>query len=161
MAGTGGADCSLYADVQHTIAVSAAGRLTGEFVVPATGNCRMTSIGDAPVVAGTYRLAFTCTACFIGRFEVTSSATTCPVVGFTPNSDDAASSIVATNMGCGEAEALIRKVDPLYRAVGEQVRAEADGFVCVRTGANDTAPGLAYTDFECTSGVKKVTYRRT
>ena len=58
--------CNLYAEAQHSITVSPSGRLTGELTVPRVGNCRMSSIGERPVTAGTYRIVFTCTACSIG-----------------------------------------------------------------------------------------------
>ncbi|MGI8684916.1 MAG: hypothetical protein ACR2MO_07495 [Acidimicrobiales bacterium] len=63
--------CSMYAEAQHTITVTAAGRLTGDFVIPATGTCRMSDTGDQPVRPGRYTIAFQCTACSVGEFEVT------------------------------------------------------------------------------------------
>ena len=151
--------CNLYARAEHTISVSASGRLTGDFVVPTTGNCRMSDIGERPVTSGSYRIVFTCTACAIGELEVTTTAGACPDVGFAANSDNVASGILATGLSCVEAEALVRKVGVQARSVGGPARVEVDGFVCVRTAESDR--GLPSSDFECTSGSKKVTFRRT
>lgn len=156
-----GPGCSLYAEARHSLRVSPGGRLAGEFTVPARGDCRQSDRGDVPVVAGRYRIAYSCTVCFIGEFRVTSSpaaTTACQTVGFTPNSDDAASSIVARNMPCSEAEALVRKVaQPL--GYDGPTTAEADGFRCVRTGQDDEALTRAF--YECTNGSKQVTFTRT
>lgn len=155
-----GGGCSLYAEAAHSVRVSG-GRLTGEFTVPNRGQCRQSDTGDEPVVAGRYRIAFSCTACIIGEFRVTASSSTrtaCRTVGFTPNSDDAASSIVAHNMPCSEAEALVRKVaQPL--GFNGPATAEADGFRCVRTGQDDQTLPMAF--YKCTNGAKQVTFTRT
>lgn len=63
--------CALYASAEHTVRVTADGHLSGDFVVPATGECRMSDVAEAPVTAGTYRIAYSCTACFVGTFTVT------------------------------------------------------------------------------------------
>jgi hypothetical protein len=153
------AGCNLYAEAVHTITVSAAGRLTGEFVVPAVGACRMSAIGERPVTSGVYRIVFSCTACAIGDLEVTTTAGPCVDVGFAPNSDNLASEIVASGMGCVEAEALVRKVGPQVRSVGGPSRVEVDAFVCIRTAETDR--GLPTSYFECTSGSATVTFIRT
>jgi hypothetical protein len=150
----------LYAEAQHTVSVSAAGRLTGELTVPAVGNCRMSDVGERAVTAGSYRIVFACTACTIGELEVTTTATSCSDVVFAPNSDDLATEIVATGVGCVEAEALVRNVGAQVRSLGGPSRVEADGWVCVRTSENDPDRGLPYSDFECVSGSKKVTFQR-
>ena len=85
--------------------------------------------------------------------------TTCNNVGFTPSSDDVASLIVATGVGCAEAEALVRKVGAQVGATGGPSRVEADGWVCLRVRQSD-GPGLPSSDFECTSGSKNVTFHR-
>lgn len=152
--------CNFYASAQHTITVTAAGRLTGELTVPSIGNCRMSDIYERPVTSGSYRIAFTCTACFIGELEVTTTAGPCYDVGFTPNSDNVAGQIMATGLDCAEAEAFVRKVGTQLRSVGGPSRVELDGWVCTRTSAND-GPGLPSSDFECVSGSRKVTFHRT
>ena len=159
LAGSGG--CGVSAQAEHTIRVTADGRLSGELTVPARGTCPQSDVGDAPVVAGRYRIAFACTACFVGTFEVRvdpSAGTPCANVGFTPNSDDVASSIVAFGMGCPEAEALVAKV---ARPLGfdAAATAEADGFRCVRTGQEDRYLPMAF--YECTDGAKRITFTRT
>ncbi|MDQ4068174.1 MAG: hypothetical protein M3203_01645 [Actinomycetota bacterium] len=158
---TANTPCALYAPAEHTVSVSASGRLTGEFVVPSTGNCRQSDVDGVPVTRGTYRIVFACTACFIGQFEVTGPASRCASIGFTPNSEDMASDVVAFNLSCAEAEALVRKVGPRVAAVGGPSRIEVDGFTCVRTAQDDGAQGIPSSDFECTSGSRKVTFHRT
>ena len=64
-------DCNIYAETQHTVRVTADGHLSGDFVVPARGECRMSDLGEAPVTAATYRIAYGCTARFVGTFVVT------------------------------------------------------------------------------------------
>jgi hypothetical protein len=153
--------CGLYAQAEHTLRVASGGRLAGELTVPARGACRQSDRGDEPVVAGRYRIAFSCTACFIGELTVVGGspvAVPCRNVGFTPNSDDVASSIVAWNMPCSDAEALVRKVgEPL--GFNGDASARADGFRCVRTGQEDRA--LTMATYTCTNGPKRVTFTRT
>lgn len=151
--------CNLFAQAEHSITVTAAGRLSGEFTVPAAGNCRMSDLGERPVIAGPYRIAFTCTACSIGELEVTTSASRCQDIAFAPNSDNLASDIVATGVACAEAEALVRKVGAQVGAIGEPSRVETDGWVCIRTASSDRF--LPNSDFACTSGSKTVTFHRT
>lgn len=64
--------CSLYAEAEHTVTVTVGGHLSGDFVVPATGDCRMSDAGLQPVGPGRYTIAFQCTACSVGTFEVTA-----------------------------------------------------------------------------------------
>lgn len=161
LARSGIPSCSLYAEVEHTVTVSPSGRLTGEFVVPITGGCRMSDRADV-VTAGSYAIAFTCTACFIGTFEVTSTATRCANVGFVPNTDDVAGDIVAAGLGCAEAEALVRTVGTQVGASGGPSRVESGGFVCVRTfESSPVSDGLPSSSFACTSGTRTVTFNRT
>jgi hypothetical protein len=154
----GSPGCSLYAEAQHTITVSASGRLTGTFTVPAMGGCRMSDLPPRPVPGGTYAVVFSCTVCVIGRFEVVGPGA-CADVAFAPNSDNLATAVIATGVSCADAEALVRKVGAQVRSVGGPSRVEVDGYVCLRTGEN-TAPGLPASDFECTSGSRKITFRR-
>ena len=151
--------CNLFAQAEHSITVTPAGRLAGEFTVPAAGNCRMSDLGERPVMAGSYRIAFTCTACSIGELEVTTSASRCQDIAFAPNSDNLASDVMATGVTCAEAEALVRKFGPQVGAVGGPSRVEADGWVCIRTASDDRF--LPNSDFACTSGSKTVTFHRT
>lgn len=148
----------LFAEAQHTVTVSAAGRLSGELTVPSSGNCRMSDVGERAVTSGTYRIVFACTACAVGELVVTSTAGPCADVEFAPNSDNLAVEIRATGVGCVEAEALVRKVATQVRSVGGPSRAEADGWVCTRTSQSDQ--GLPSSEFECVSGSKRVSFRR-
>ena len=158
LVGAGPPGCSLYAEADHTVTVSAAGRLTGAFVVPASGDCRMGTTTGV-VTAQAFRIAFKCTPCFVGRLEVTTSAARCANVGFTANSDDGATSIVTANLTCAEAEALVRKVGPRV-TTSNSARVEVDGFTCVLTGQIDDPLTLPRAFFRCTSGTKTVTFTR-
>lgn len=153
--------CGLYAQAQHSLRVTSGGRLAGEITVPAQGECPQSDRGDEPVTAGRYRIAFSCTACFIGEIRVVASPSataSCRDVGFGPNSDDVAAGIVARNMPCAEAEALVRKVGAPLGFNGE-ARAQADGFGCQRTSRQDrTLPTASY---RCTNGPKQVTFSRS
>jgi len=153
--------CGLYAQAEHSVRATSGGRLAGEITVPARGTCPQSDRDDEPVVAGRYRIAFSCTACFIGELRVMASpaaATPCRNVGFTPNSDNVASSITARNMPCSDAEALVRKIGwPL--GFNGDATAQADGFRCVRTSQQDrTLPMAAY---QCDNGSRRVTFTRT
>ena len=151
--------CDLFAEATHSVTVSAAGRLTGEFTVPLAGGCHMAAGGAIGLTAGTYRIVFSCTPCTIGQLEVTTSAGPCADVGFAPNSDNLASGIIAAGMSCAEAEALVRRVGARLVAVGGPERLESEGFVCVRTAQSDY--GLPSSDYECSSGSKRVAFHRT
>jgi len=153
--------CGLYARAESTLRVTAGGRLVGELTVPARGECRQSDRSDEPVVACRYRIAFSCTACFIGELKVVASpsaGTACGNVSFTPNSDNVASGIVAVNMPCSEAKALVRKVGPPLGFNGDAT-AQADGFRCVRTSREDVT--LPMATYQCIKGTKKVTFTRT
>ncbi|HJV09415.1 MAG TPA: hypothetical protein VJ653_07025, partial [Acidimicrobiales bacterium] len=151
--------CSMYAQAEHSVTVSAAGRLAGELTVPAFGGCRMSEASADPVVAGAYRIAFACTACFIGELDVTAGAGRCANVAFAPNSDSLASAVTAFNIPCTEAEALVRTAGPQTGPVNGSARFVVDGFTCVRTAQSDR--GLPSADYDCTSGSRRVVFHRT
>lgn len=151
--------CNLFAPATHSITVSAGGRLSGEFTVPASGGCRMSDLGEQPVTAGSYRIVFACTACSIGELDVTTSATECRDVAFTPNSEDLAGDLVAVGMTCADAEALVRKVGPQIGPIGEPSRVEVDGFACLRTSSSERF--LPTSTWSCRSGSRQVTFVRT
>lgn len=159
------APCALIADTEASVTVTADGRLTGSFVVPATGVCRMSDIGDMPLVGGRYYIVFQCTVCRIGELDVDAPASPpspvalrCRDIGFAPNSDNLATDIVAVGVTCPEAEALVRKVGPPLGPIGGAPRAEADGWTCIRTGQD--LSGLPTATYECTSGTRTITFRR-
>ncbi len=72
LVGGGSGTCLLYASAEHSVRVSHDGHLTGEFTVPAVGDCKQEGRQDA-VSPGRYTIAYQCTVCIIGRFEVTPS----------------------------------------------------------------------------------------
>jgi hypothetical protein len=85
----------------------------------------------------------------------------CADQNFTPNSEDIAGDIVAVGLSCAEAEEFVRKVGPLVGATGGPADIAVAGFDCVRTKADDGSLGIPSSDYECTSGAKKVTFHRT
>jgi hypothetical protein len=90
----------------------------------------------------------------------TAPATTlrCGMVGFTPNSEDAASEITATGLSCNEAEAFVRVAGERTSSGGPD-RLDVSGYRCVRTGSEQDP--LPLSRYECTNGDKKVTFVRS
>ena len=84
------------------------------------------------------------------------SVASCPNIGFTPQSDDVASSIVATGVGCDEALALVRAVR--YDPSRSHHLPAINGFSC--DGTEATSPGLGHTQWVCTSGPRRVTWNQ-
>lgn len=82
----------------------------------------------------------------------------CRTVGFTPNSEDAASSIEATGLSCDEAEAFVRIAGRRTSSGGPQ-ELDVEGFHCERTRTEQEPLPQAF--YECTSGTKKVTFVRS
>jgi hypothetical protein len=160
----GSPGCDFFADADHDVRVSADGHLSGWFVVPSYGNCRQSSVSGIPVAAGHYRIVYQCTACTVGEFEVTASAPpggeTCQNVGFTPNSDNLASDIVAYGLPCAEAEAVVREVGGPLGPINGAPTGEAQGFTCVRTSQYE-GRGLPTATYECTRGDQRITFTRT
>jgi hypothetical protein len=156
--------CDFFADADHQVTVTAAGRLTGWFVVPSAGACRQSSGGDLPLAAGRYRIVYQCTACTVGDFDVTAGAppatARCQDVGFTPNSDNMAADIVARGLPCSEAEAVVRKVGGPLGPINGAPQGEADGFTC-RRASQDEGAGLPTATYECTRGSQRITFVRT
>lgn len=154
--------CALMAETSHTVRVSDVGHLSGDFTVPSMGVCRQGDNVDVLLPAGRYAIAYQCTACFIGEIEVIAPAepvtARCNDIGFAPNSDNLASDIVATNMTCAEADALIRKVGGPLGPINGPERAEADGFTCIRVSQSDSR--LPTATYECTNGAQKVVFVR-
>lgn len=160
----GPSGCDFFAEADHDVRITAEGHLSGSFVVPSHGNCRQSSREYEPVLAGHYRIVYQCTACTIGEFDVTVSAPpavgNCADVVFSPNSENAASDIVAYGLPCSEAEAVVRKVAGPFGPVNGAARGEADGFTCVRTSQFD-GMGLPSAKYECTRGSQRITFTRT
>lgn len=82
----------------------------------------------------------------------------CRTVGFTPNSEDAASSIEATGLSCDEAEAFVRVAGTRTSSGGPE-EVDVQGFHCERTRTEQDPLPQAF--YECTSGTKKVTFVRS
>lgn len=156
------APCALVAETDATVTVTADGRLTGSFVVPPFGACRQSDVLEMRLVGGRYYLNFQCTVCRIGVLEIDAppapASLRCNDIPFAPNSDNLASDIVATGVSCAEAEALVRKVGGPLGPVNGAPRAEADGWVCVRTG--ETSRGLPTATYQCSSGSRTITFVR-
>ena len=82
----------------------------------------------------------------------------CGMVGFTPNSEDAASEITATGIACDDAEAFVRVAGERTSSGGPD-RLDVSGYRCVRTGSEQDP--LPLSRYECTNGDKKVTFVRS
>ncbi len=82
----------------------------------------------------------------------------CEMVGFTPDSEDAASDITATGLSCDEAEAFVR-VAGTRTSSGGPDQLEVSGYRCVRTGSEEDP--LPVSHYECTNGGKRVTFLRS
>ncbi|MFP5317716.1 MAG: hypothetical protein ACLGI2_05405 [Acidimicrobiia bacterium] len=82
----------------------------------------------------------------------------CRTIPFTPNSEDAASSVTATGVSCEEAEAFVR-VAGRRTTSGGPSSVNVDGYRCVLT--RSVQDPLPQAFFECTDGSKKVTFVRS
>ena len=82
----------------------------------------------------------------------------CQTIGFTPNSEDAASSVTATGLSCAEAEAFVR-IAGRQTSSGGPAQVTVEGYNCVRV--RSVQEPLPQAFYECTSGTKKVTFTRS
>lgn len=82
----------------------------------------------------------------------------CRTVGFTPQSEDAASDVTATGLPCDEAEAFVR-VAGERTSSGGPGRLHVAGYDCVRTRSEQDPLPQAF--YECTNGPKTVTFVRS
>lgn len=114
-------------------------------LVPAT-----TTAPDVTTTSTTTRARATTTAAAVTR--------ECRTVGFTPNSEDAASSIKATGLPCTEAEAFVR-IAGRRTSAGGPARLDVEGYHCVRV--RSVQEPLPQAFYECTNGSKKVTFVRS
>lgn len=93
------------------------------------------------------------------RTTATSGGTaTCQTIAFTPNSEDAASSVTATGLSCQEAEDFVR-VAGRRTSSGGPSSVNVDGYRCVLTRSEQDPLPRAF--YECTDGGKKVTFVRS
>ncbi|MCA1674554.1 MAG: hypothetical protein LC799_20985 [Actinobacteria bacterium] len=94
----------------------------------------------------------------------TSSTTTAPVtvrcgtVGFTPNSEDAASEITATGTSCEEARPFVEMAGRQTSSGGPD-ELDLSGYHCVRTRSEQDPLPRAF--FECTKGSTTITFVRS
>lgn len=95
-----------------------------------------------------------------GTATTTRAAATlnCQTVAFTPNSEDAASSVTATGLSCAEAEAFVR-VAGARTSPGGPAQLRVEGYRCVLV--RSVQEPLPQANYECTNGAKKVTFVRT
>jgi hypothetical protein len=102
----------------------------------------------------------TTTATTRARATTTTAAVTrdCATVGFTPNSEDAASSIKATGLPCAEAEDFVR-IAGRRTSVGGPAQLDVEGYHCVQV--RTVQEPLPQAFYECTNGPKKVTFVRS
>jgi hypothetical protein len=102
----------------------------------------------------------TTTATTRTRATTTTAAVTrdCATVGFTPNSEDAASSIKATGLPCAEAEDFVR-IAGRRTSVGGPAQLDVEGYHCVQV--RTVQEPLPQAFYECTNGPKKVTFVRS
>jgi hypothetical protein len=82
----------------------------------------------------------------------------CQMVGFTPNSEDAASEVTATGLTCADAEAFVRIAGARTSSGGPQ-ELDVSGYHCVRTRSEEDP--LPRSFYECTNGSQKVTFVRS
>ena len=82
----------------------------------------------------------------------------CQTIAFTPNSEDAASSVTATGLPCSEAEAFVR-VAGQRTSSGGPAQVNVEGYRCVRV--RTVQEPIPQGFYECTNGPKKVTFVRT
>jgi len=87
-----------------------------------------------------------------------AAATKCESVGFTPNSEDAASEIEATGLPCDEARQFVRRAGAQTSSGGPD-QVTVDGYNCVRTSYKDEP--LPRSAYECKNGAKRVTFVRS
>lgn len=121
-------------------------------------------VGDAPGTTTSSGAPTTLAgAATTTRQEVMTSARAagtldCQTIGFTPQSEDAASSIKATGLPCAEAEAFVR-IARRRTSSGGPAQLDVEGYRCVRV--RSTQDPIPQAFYECTSGAKKVTFVRT
>ncbi|MDQ4091528.1 MAG: hypothetical protein M3163_14685, partial [Actinomycetota bacterium] len=123
----------------------------------ATGGTTTTAPTGATTT--TVRAGSTTTARAGATTTVRAGATLdCQTIAFTPNSEDAASSVKATGLPCSEAEAFVR-IAGARTSSGGPAQVDVEGYRCVRV--RSTQDPIPQAFYECTSGTKKVTFTRT
>ena len=132
-----------------------AGAATGT-TTPSGGVTTTTSPAGATTT--TARAATTTTRQGVTTTARAAGTLDCQPVAFTPNSEDAASSIKATGLTCAEAEAFVR-IAGRQTSSGGPAQLDVEGYRCVRVrSVQDPLPQAFY---ECTSGTKRITFTRS
>ena len=127
--------------------------------------------GDFRVLVAVSVLGFVLSSCgsepeTVGGTTTTLADTTttqavtlqCKMVGFTPNSEDAAGEVTATGLSCADAEAFVRIAGARTSPGGPQ-ELDVSGYHCVRTRSEEDP--LPRSFYECTNGSQKVTFVRS
>ncbi|HVE93444.1 MAG TPA: hypothetical protein VNB24_00885 [Acidimicrobiales bacterium] len=89
---------------------------------------------------------------------VAASTQKCKTVGFSPNSEDAASDVTARGLSCAEAERFV-EIAGRRTSSGGPDRVSVEGYTCQRTRYEDEPLPRSY--YSCTSGSKTVTFVRS
>lgn len=129
----------------------------GDDTAPGSAGGTTTTLADPATTGPTAADPTTTTS---GARTATTQPVTsrCQTVGFTPNSEDAASDVTATGLSCADAEAFVRVAGTRTSSGGPQ-EVEVSGYRCVRTRSEEDPLPRAF--YECTSGSKKVTFVRS
>ena len=162
-------ECGLLAVLADELVPARDGHLTGSFVVPETGVCRVSS--DRVVNlggSGPLDLLFRCnTDCPVGSFTVIlpgesteePTGTRCDgYVVFGPG-EDLAGDIYADGLPCEDARAFLQAHAEPTGAMNGSAHIEAEGFSCDRTGQSDVH--LPRSNYKCTRGSQAIFFIRT
>jgi Cu-Zn family superoxide dismutase len=137
-------------DAGDRIACGVVGGGTTPSTSPFTSDTTSTTTGGSGSTTTT-RAGSTTTARAAGTLD-------CQTIAFTPNSEDAASSVKATGLSCAEAEAFVR-IAGRQTSSGGPAQVTVEGYRCVRV--RSVQEPLPQAFYECTSGTKKVTFTRS
>ena len=138
-------------DAGERIACGVVGGGAASTTIPPAG-AATTSTSAAPAASTSTTRA--------GATTTTRAAATldCQTIAFTPNSEDAASSVKATGLTCAEAEAFVR-IAGRQTSSGGPAQVTVEGYRCVRV--RSVQEPLPQAFYECTNGAKKVTFTRS
>lgn len=94
----------------------------------------------------------------ISTSTTVASSFACGTVGFTPQTEDAASDITATGLSCDEARGFVELAGRQTSSGGPEA-VEVEGYTCTRTDYQDEP--LPRSTYSCTAGSKRVTFVRS
>lgn len=147
--GGGQHDCDFVVRAAHDVDVDDAGRLTGSFVVPATGIC---STGALVGTVGHWLdIAYPCAYCFIGIVNVSGPdtvpddrpGTSCDSVGF---STGVSGAVYVDEVPCAEALSFLQEHAWTWGAQHGPNQVEVGGFSCNKIAMTS----LPQSTYECT-----------